>query len=125
MIERMEVKVPDDRNFDLADITIAGVPIRYGGQIAECITVKLTGIANICAVPLNRDPVGPVGHAAIDSYWPIVVSDLKLEDPIPPGAVEAFLKQGTEPTRIAETRSMSMAADIARSSRTAHSRLRL
>ena len=48
MIERMVVEVPAERGFDISDLNIAGSPIRYGGQIAECITVKLVGIAMSC-----------------------------------------------------------------------------
>jgi hypothetical protein len=43
-IERLEVRYPTDE-FTVSDIRIGGVPIRYGGQIAECITVKLVGLA--------------------------------------------------------------------------------
>ena len=44
LMERLVVKMPTDE-FDVSDIKIAGVPITYGGHIAECITVKLTGTA--------------------------------------------------------------------------------
>lgn len=43
-IERLEVTYPTDE-FCVSDILIGGVPIRHGGQIAECITVKLVGVA--------------------------------------------------------------------------------
>lgn len=43
-IERLVVEYPTDE-FSVSDIRIGGVPIRYGGQIAECITVKLVGVA--------------------------------------------------------------------------------
>lgn len=43
-IERLEVAFPTDE-FSVSDIKIGGEPICYGGQIAECITVKLTGAA--------------------------------------------------------------------------------
>ncbi len=95
MIERMVVEVPEKRGFVVGDLSIAGVPIRYGGQIAECITVKLVGIANILPGRLSRAPVGNLGHTAIDLYWPLAVQKIKLSKPIPPGSVEAFLDQGT------------------------------
>jgi hypothetical protein len=44
MIERLVVEYPTNE-FDICDILIGGVPIHYGGQIAECITVKLVGAA--------------------------------------------------------------------------------
>jgi len=43
-IERLVVKYPTDE-FDVSDIRIGGAPTRFGGQIAECITVKLVGVA--------------------------------------------------------------------------------
>jgi hypothetical protein len=43
-IERLVVEVPGER-FDVSDIRIGGVAIAFGGQIAECITVKLVGAA--------------------------------------------------------------------------------
>jgi len=56
-IERLEVKYPTDE-FAVSDIRIGGVPIRYGGQIAECITVKLVGAAaalgSITTAPRTR-----------------------------------------------------------------------
>jgi hypothetical protein len=45
MIERLVVEVPTDE-FDVSDILIGGVPIAFGGHIAECITVKLVGAAS-------------------------------------------------------------------------------
>jgi hypothetical protein len=44
MIERLVVQFPTDQ-FGVSDIRIGGVPIRFGGQIAECISVKLVGAA--------------------------------------------------------------------------------
>jgi len=74
---------------------IAGVPIRYGGQVAECITVKLTGIANILPKPISRKSALSASHRMLDPRWPIAVNKLKPDDPIPAGSVEAFLLQGT------------------------------
>jgi hypothetical protein len=42
---RAVYEVPGDRNFVVGDITINGQPIRFGAQIADFITMKLTGIA--------------------------------------------------------------------------------
>lgn len=50
---RVVIEVPDLR-FDVSDICIAGVPILYGGQIAECITVKLPVLATVAAGIVNR-----------------------------------------------------------------------
>ena len=42
---RAVLEVPDDRTFVVGDITINGSPIRFGAQIADFITMKLTGQA--------------------------------------------------------------------------------
>ncbi|OSJ36873.1 hypothetical protein BSZ19_02105 [Bradyrhizobium japonicum] len=67
LIERLVVEVPGGE-FTVSDITIGGVPIAFGGHIAECITVKLVGAAgalgstNNPSLPMptvgNVDPVG-------------------------------------------------------------------
>jgi hypothetical protein len=44
LIERLVIEAPSDE-FDVSDIRIGGVSVAYGGQIAECITVKLIGVA--------------------------------------------------------------------------------
>ncbi|SFI61100.1 hypothetical protein [Bradyrhizobium sp. Gha] len=38
-------EVPSDRNYLVGDITVNGRPIEYGAQIADFITMKLTGLA--------------------------------------------------------------------------------
>lgn len=43
---RLVVEVPSPE-LDLSDIRIGGVPIRFGGQIAECITVKVRAAATV------------------------------------------------------------------------------
>jgi hypothetical protein len=87
MIERLVVEVPRESGHSVSDITIGGEPVRYGGQIAECITVKLVGGATMlgsvqnglspcgarcCLDPANasrlRDPIDwnsptPIGFA--------------------------------------------------------------
>ncbi|MEZ4295050.1 MAG: hypothetical protein R3B70_08725 [Polyangiaceae bacterium] len=44
-IERAELSVPEKEGFTVSDIRIGGVPIRFGGQVAEHINIKLTGLA--------------------------------------------------------------------------------
>ncbi len=44
LIERLVVEVPGGE-FDISDLRIGGFPVIFGGQIAECITVKLVGAA--------------------------------------------------------------------------------
>ncbi len=45
MILRAEFSVPEAYGYTVGDIRIGGVPIRYGGQIAEHLLMKLTAIA--------------------------------------------------------------------------------
>jgi hypothetical protein len=44
LIERLVVQSPT-KEFDVSDLRIGGVPVVFGGQIAQCITVKLVGAA--------------------------------------------------------------------------------
>jgi hypothetical protein len=46
---RLEYEVPASEGFDVSDIKIGGRPIRFGGHLAEHITVKVVGRA---ALPL-------------------------------------------------------------------------
>jgi hypothetical protein len=88
MIERLVVEVPKKRGFTVGDIMIAGEPVRYGGQIAECITVKLVGRANITPKPqLSPASIGQ-NKSAVDPYFPNEVIDAS------PGAVPAFVDEG-------------------------------
>lgn len=43
---RAVYEVPTSANFKVGDMTIDGRPIEFGGQIAESITMKLTGVAS-------------------------------------------------------------------------------
>jgi hypothetical protein len=93
MIERLEVEVPAERGFSLSDVTIGGVPIRYGGQIAECITVKLTGVAVLTG--LTPAPLPCDSHSVIDPAYPQGLSrSVKVGGSIPSGTVIALLNQG-------------------------------
>jgi hypothetical protein len=98
MVERMVVEVPAGRGFDVGDLTIAGIPIRFGGQIAECITVKLVGVANILPAAIARPPVGNQTIPIIDRFYPRTIEGPIAGQPVPPGFTEAFLNQGTGDT---------------------------
>ncbi|GAA2399642.1 hypothetical protein GCM10010191_03410 [Actinomadura vinacea] len=43
MIERAVLEVPPEEGYSVGDITIGGVPITSGGQVAECVTMKIIG----------------------------------------------------------------------------------
>ena len=97
MIERMVVEAPRGHTLTVGDLTIAGEPIQYGGQVAECITVKLTGLANLLPQPIHSPRLGITGRGAIDPAYARVVDRLSLKMASRPGTIEAFLDQGTVP----------------------------
>jgi hypothetical protein len=45
LIERAVFEVPDGEGYVVGDLTIGGLPIEYGGQVAEHITVNFVGTA--------------------------------------------------------------------------------
>lgn len=103
MMERLEIEVPQERNFCVGDITIAGEPLHFGGQVAECITVKLIGIANIVSPAVVRTAVDPVVRSSIDAnYANLIRRAVEIALPLPPGTVEAFRNQGARKTSTAE-----------------------
>jgi hypothetical protein len=113
MIERLEVQVPIERGFSLSDVTIAGVPIGYGGQIAECITVKLTGLAVLAGVT-------PVAVTCDTQCWmdPAYATELgrpiDIDLPPPPGTIRALVDEGggaPAETKEAPTVKLALAAE--------------
>jgi hypothetical protein len=93
MIERLEVEVPAERGFSISDVKIGGVPIRYGGQIAECITVKLTGVAVLANV--EPVPVPWTRHGYLDPLYPTGYDRaVEFGKPIKPGTARALVDQG-------------------------------
>lgn len=99
MIERLVVEVPSERGFSVSDIRIGGVPIQYGGQIAECITVKLVGVANVQKKAIANSPASCDRRCCIDRYSP---GPLKRPIPddseLPPGTQGAYVNQGEAET---------------------------
>lgn len=95
MIERQVVEVPRQRGFQVGDITINGIPIRFGGQIAECITVKLIAVANIVPKAVPVYPITTQAVGVIDPFNASVLSGARSEKTILPGYVQAFRGQGT------------------------------
>jgi hypothetical protein len=94
-IERLEVEVPAGRGFTLSDVTIGGEPIRFGGQIAECITVKLVAIAILPPDKPKPTPLKWTMHAYIDPAFPIELQrSIKIGKPTPPGSIQALVDQG-------------------------------
>lgn len=98
MIERLVVEVPPESGYTVSDITIGGEPVRYGGQIAECITVKLVGVG-APAAGVENPALSCNGRCCVDP------ADLKTlnrpvsfetDDNPPPGKIDAFAGEGAE-----------------------------
>jgi hypothetical protein len=105
MIERLVVEAPQGCKYAVGDLTIAGVPIHFGGQVAECITVKLVGVANILSEPIHRPAINTHVRSVIDPFYPSVVGRAdKASVPLPPGTVEAFKGEGSLPAGSVKSR---------------------
>lgn len=118
MIERLVVEAPPGRGLDVSDLTIADEPVHFGGQIAECVTVKLVGLANVLPAPVKRPPVPAQARAAIDPFDPRTVGRPRdAAQPLPPGTIEAFRGQGVLPA--ARVTAEAVAPPAARRSATA------
>ena len=94
MIERAVFEVPKKMKFTVGDLRIGGVPIRYGGQIAEHIDVKLTGEASSLGHFQNR-PQPSVGKCCIGPSLPRILAGSEIADPCADGGAEAFARGGT------------------------------
>jgi hypothetical protein len=89
LIERAVFEVPVFEGFTVGDLTIGGVPIKHGGQIAEHITVNLVGLA---AEPgaFGNTPVACSGAACQDTSNANYLYPKSNGTPCEPGGVEAF-----------------------------------
>lgn len=97
MIERLVVELPRHSGFTVSDLSIAGVPIAFGGQIAECITVKLTGSAAALGTVRNR-PVACGNRCCVDPAHFVALGDqIAVDEPAPAGTVTAFAVEGGAP----------------------------
>jgi hypothetical protein len=93
MIHRLEVEVPPERGLTVSDLTIGGVNIEYGGQIAECITLSLTGVAASPGAVYPK-PVPCVGQCWIDPNNATMLGrSVRYEDPEPTRKMPAFVSQ--------------------------------
>jgi hypothetical protein len=95
MIERLVVEVPHKSGSTVSDLCIGGVPIAFGGQIAECITVKLTGAAAAIG-SVHYAPIVACGNrCCVDpAHFVMLGEQIAIGDPAPPGTVVAFGLEG-------------------------------
>jgi len=94
LIERLVVEVPPSTGLTLSDLRIGGEPLRYGGQVAECITVKLVGGAAGIGTVKDNAPAACQTRGLLDPNYP---TELLLNDfgaLIPAGYVPAFELEG-------------------------------
>jgi hypothetical protein len=97
LVERLEVSVPPERGFTVSDITIGGEAIRYGGQVAECITVHLVGVAGGFG-SFQNPLVHCTGRCCIDPNDAHMLNrSLSWDMETPPGQVDAFQGEGVLP----------------------------
>ena len=97
MIERLVVEVPPKSGYTVSDLSIGGVPIAFGGQIAECITVKLTGTAAALGTVHNA-PIACGSRCCVDpAHFVMLGEQVANGDPAPPGTVVAFGLEGGVP----------------------------
>lgn len=95
MIERLMVELPAGTGRTVSDLTIGGEPIVHGGQIAECITVKLVGGAAAIGSVSNA-PVPCETYAVIDPHDARSIELQKRSVPPPIGFAEAFFLEGDQ-----------------------------
>lgn len=98
LIERAVFEVPTGEGYVVGDLTIGGVPIKYGGQISEHITVCFTGMA---AAPgsFHNTPVPPQAsccQSATEGGWLRYASSGTCD----PGFEPAFAYAGPVPLEL-------------------------
>lgn len=72
LIERAVFEVPAGEGYVVSDLTIAGEPIRFGGQIAERITMNLVSLAGPAGA-FHSQPVPATAHCcAFDENPPYI-----------------------------------------------------
>ncbi|HZB97783.1 MAG TPA: hypothetical protein VE219_04215 [Candidatus Sulfotelmatobacter sp.] len=89
MIERAEFRVPEGEGFTVGDLTIAGVPITLGSQLAEHMTITLVALA---AEPgsIRNKPAGCRLRCCQELDAPQVLIPRLPTRPCPPGTSAAF-----------------------------------
>ncbi|HWT06247.1 MAG TPA: hypothetical protein VN224_10855 [Xanthomonadales bacterium] len=94
LIERLVVEVPRESGFTVSDLSIGGVPIAFGGEIAECITVKLVGTAAALGSVRNA-PSACGNRCCVDPAFTVGLGHaIPNDEPAPPGTVVAFELEG-------------------------------
>jgi Dyp-type peroxidase family len=98
---RAELFVPPEHGFSISDITIRGVPIRYGSQIAQCLTIGfgVTAMKFGRSKPRLKRPAGRavrslIGSTAIDAVSTTFPPDPRYEPAFPDEPTATVPKMG-------------------------------
>jgi hypothetical protein len=113
MIERLVVAPPAGSSKMVSDLRIGGEPVVYGGQIAECITVKLNGGAHGIGTVANNLMLACTDRCCASAQNGLELATVDLGTPLPAGAVAAVTPEGGDPAPAGRTRltqSLAMAA---------------
>jgi len=94
-ITRLVVAMPTDEH-DLADLRIGGVPVTFGGQVAECVAVRLHVDATLRDGEFTPGRLRLPEAGAIDPCGGETIHTPLLQ-PRPPGMVRAFAPRGQTP----------------------------
>lgn len=95
LIERLVVEVPAESGYTVSDLRISGVPVEYGGQIAECITVKLVGAATELGSVKGNVPLACGSRCCVDAANFVSLGNpLATATATPPGKIDAFAREG-------------------------------
>jgi hypothetical protein len=89
LIERATFEAPPGEKRTVSDLSIGGVPIRFGGQLAEHMTVKLVGVADVGATFANS-PTGFPYQATAATDNPLLLGSRDINDDLPFGQTPVF-----------------------------------
>ena len=116
-IERLDVAAPPDSGITLSDLVIGGVPLRYGGQIAECITVKLVGGAAAFNSVIDNDLNPAVFRGLLAMPEPSeIYAIIGRTQPVPAGFASAFKYEGSARQGAPFPRAANVMRDLGRKS---------
>lgn len=133
MIERAVFEVPKKMKFVVGDLRVGGVPVRFGGQIAERINIKLVGEAASLG-HFSNPPQPSVGKGCIDPDLPRYLAVTDIDQACGNDGAPAFARGGTPqarfvtttemPERMALPAAMAAAVDVQRALPRARHRVR-
>lgn len=90
-ILRLVVQAPAGSGLLLEDLVIAGEPLRHGGQIAECISVKTTVRCSLAGAATPLAVLAPVRQGHLAAANPGLLRCNGVDDVHVPGLTAAFV----------------------------------